>query len=63
MFAGFVYILRGKNNGAVVELGRGRDRAALEAQRRALIAADHEDGLGNTSADYTIAQYSADFLA
>lgn len=63
MFAGFVYILRGKNNGAVVELGRGRDRNALEAQRRALIAADREDGLSNTSADYTITQYSADFLA
>lgn len=63
MFAGFIYILRGNNNGVVVELGRGRDRIALEAQRLALIAADREDGLVNTSADYAIAQYSADFLA
>lgn len=63
MFAGFVYILRGSHNGTKVELARGRDYNSLSAKMRALIAQDADDGLGNTSADYSISQYSADFLA
>jgi len=63
MFAGFIYILRGNNNGAKVILKRARNRSTVEATRLALIAADRDDGLGNTSADYTITMESADFWA
>lgn len=63
MFAGFVYILRGSFNGSSVELGRGRNVESLRSQMRALIAEDAADGRGDTRADYSISQYSADFLA